>query len=328
VSSVSGGDPGSAGPGDIPPVRMAHSSPKVTQAKRLMAHPVRRGPLGALTGLSGGGGHDVPSQRRRELATVAVLLLIATVITASLPGGWASSVSAPASPSPTAAETLADPVSFGSASASPVDTSSASPSPSPSATASASVSPSAAPTPAPLKFVTLGDSLTAWPTSGPWPQLLDAKDGRLVLAHNAGVPGNTTAQMLARFNRDVANYHPSVLFILGGTNDLGNGVSQATIIANLRSIIVAARAKKMHIFILNVPPENSAPEVPRIDSLNAAIVHLANGYAIVVIDIHSVLSDSKGQYQSKYTSDGLHFNALGSQTVANTVYSRIHRLGY
>jgi lysophospholipase L1-like esterase len=33
-------------------------------------------------------------------------------------------------------------------------------------------------------------------------------------------------------------------------------------------------------------------------------------------------------YQTKFTSDGLHFNPLGAQTVANAIYSRIHRLGY
>jgi lysophospholipase L1-like esterase len=65
-----------------------------------------------------------------------------------------------------------------------------------------------------------------------------------------------------------------------------------------------------------------------IDSLNAAIIHLANSYKIVYIDIHAALSTTTGVYVSKYTSDGLHFSDLGAQTVATTIYGRIHRLGY
>jgi hypothetical protein len=37
---------------------------------------------------------------------------------------------------------------------------------------------------------------------------------------NRGVPGNTTAQMLTRFQTDVINLHPDVVHIMGGGNDI------------------------------------------------------------------------------------------------------------
>ena len=74
----------------------------------------------------------------------------------------------------------------------------------------------------------------AWPEGDPWPTRLDAEDARLRLAHNAGIPGNLTSEMLARLNKDVFAYNPSVLFILGGTNDLGRNVSSATAISRIR----------------------------------------------------------------------------------------------
>lgn len=40
---------------------------------------------------------------------------------------------------------------------------------------------------------------------------------------NKGVPGNTTAQMLARFQTDVIDLHPDVVHILGGANDAKDG---------------------------------------------------------------------------------------------------------
>jgi lysophospholipase L1-like esterase len=142
------------------------------------------------------------------------------------------------------------------------------------------------------------------------------------------VPGNVTSQMLDRENSDVFSFNPEVMFLLGGTNDLGKYVSLATAIANLRAIIVAARAKGIHIFMLNLPPNSYQGMADQINSWNAAILHLANSYSIVMIDIHAVLSTSTGVYISKYTVDGLHFSAAGAQLVANTIYARIHRSGY
>src|SRR5688572_29214196 len=41
-------------------------------------------------------------------------------------------------------------------------------------------------------------------------------------AINAGVSGNETGQMLARFDADVLAHDPAVLVLLGGTNDIRN----------------------------------------------------------------------------------------------------------
>jgi lysophospholipase L1-like esterase len=322
---------------------MAHPDPKVSQGKRLMARPVRGGKVGAFLASSLGGGHASVSargelrQRRRDLAVVAALLLVVALVSIALPGGWVGS-SSPSSSGRESGLTAALGSTFPTPAASSAATSSESASDAASASGSSAAASAGAtassapashsPTPAPgsVKFVTLGDSLTVWPTTGPWPSRLDAEDSTLVLAHNAGVAGNTTAQMLARFSKDVTHYKPQVLFVLGGTNDLGHGVPQATIIANLRSIILTARAQKIRVFMMTVPPQTKPSSA--ITSLNRAIIHLANSYQIVVVDIYTVLATTSGAYQSKYTSDGLHFNDLGAQTVANAVYSRVRRLGY
>jgi lysophospholipase L1-like esterase len=115
---------------------------------------------------------------------------------------------------------------------------------------------------------------------------------------------------------------------MGGTNDLGQKVGQSTTIANLRAIIVAAKAKGITVFLMTIPPDSYPGMATEINSLNAAITHLGNVYKLTVIDVHAVLSTSGGVYVKKFTSDGLHFSDLGAQTVANTVYSRVHRLGY
>ena len=71
-----------------------------------------------------------------------------------------------------------------------------------------------------------------------WPPRLDGLDANLRLVNNAGKPGDRTAGMLSRLDRDVFPYSPNVLFVLGGTNDLGTGVSEATAIANLKALML------------------------------------------------------------------------------------------
>ena len=336
--------------GGAQPWDMAHLSPKVAQSKAHMAHPIRRDPLrsagGAIAGLvpdssgAGVGGSSARflervtprSKRGRGLAVLAAVLIVAVAVSASLPGGWAAAASASPSADLAANVTPVDPTD--SITPSPSDSPSEDPSPSQFASPSQSSPPTPKPTPAPAKtpriykFVALGDSLTAWPSDNPWPSRLDAEDANLRLANNAGVPGDTTADMLARANSDVFAYKPDVLFILGGTNDLGHGISQSITISHIRSLIIGSRSRGVRVFLILVPPSSSSGSAGPIGSLNAAITHLGNIYTLVVIDIYTPLSGSNGLYQSRYTSDGLHFSALGAQVVANTIYARIHRLGY
>jgi lysophospholipase L1-like esterase len=324
---------------------MAHPDPRVVQSSRYMAHPVhfvrlRKKLAGATSRFGGASSAITPrllpkSQRHRDLAVVIALLTVAAIVAASLPGGWvgpsAASLSASASASgqtATAGQSESTPGPFVIVPTAVV------PPILPAELLTPTLPPWPTPTPTPTKaphtysFVALGDSLTAWPTSGPWPDRLGSIDSNLRLIHNAGVPGNLTSDMLDRASSDVFAYKPEVMFLLGGTNDVGRNVSQATTIANMRTIVVAARAKGIKVFMMTIPPNSNAGMAADIDSMNAAIVHLANSYAIVCIDIHAVLSTSTGVYIPKYTSDGLHFNDLGALVVASAIYSRIHRLGY
>jgi lysophospholipase L1-like esterase len=270
-------------------------------------------------------------QRHRDLALVIVFILVASAVAASVPGGWAGAVSS-AAPSPLMAAISGD-----SATSSGSITATATPTALPILPAgpwTPTQPPTPKPTPVPTRaprtytFVALGDSLTAWPVGGTWAQRLDLLDANLRLIGNAGVPGNVTSQMLSRENSDVFARQPEVMFLLGGTNDVGQRISQAATVANLRSIVLAARAKKITVFMMTIPPNSYSGMAASINSLNAQIVHIANTYKIVCIDIHKALATTTGVYISKYTSDGLHFSDLGAQKVAATVYARIHRLGY
>jgi lysophospholipase L1-like esterase len=258
--------------------------------------------------MSANGRSGNPSIGSTDLASMAIALV--------------ESESPSATPTATPTET---------ATPTPTPTPTESPTPTPTATASQTPKPTAAATKKHrvYPFVALGDSLTSgYNTPGPaWPTILDSKDPYLTLYNNAGVPGDTTADMVARLNRDVWVYKPNYVLVLGGTNDLGDGISQATTIANLRYVITQAKSHGVVPILINVPPDSYASMSSKIDALNAAIVHLANSYRLVVVDIHTPLSASNGAIQARYTSDGLHFSSLGAQVVANAIYNRVRRLG-
>ena len=284
--------------------------------------------------------------RRREMAIILSLLLIASVLSAAgfkaggdtgAPGSSpaaAARLSASSRPTSAAAPTLTpDPALLALQYSVPM---APDPTPVPTATPVPTPAPTSAPTPAPKKpappprvytFVALGDSLTAWPAD-PWPSRLDAVDPQLRLIRNAGIPGNVTAQMRARLSSDVLAYKPDVLIVMGGTNDIAQGYSQATIIANLRAIVTTAQAHGILVFLLTIPPDSYPGMVPRISSLNGAIVALGTSLKVRVTNITRPLSSSAGTYIAKYTSDGLHFSNLGAQVVANTIYARIKPVGY
>jgi lysophospholipase L1-like esterase len=324
------------------PAPMAHPDPQLAESGRRMArHQAGAAEIGAalyerLPSRPGGSAGPSPArrhfrageQRRREAAAVLGLLLVASAFSVAGPITGLGT-----EPDPTPIYVIApgtdDPAFVRLSSLDPMI---------PAGTVALDPTYSAPPTPQPTKkptprpvvvrnFAALGDSLTAWPAYSPWPSRLDAQDTVLRLVKNAGVPGNTTSQMRARLAKDVYPYKPAVLFVLGGTNDLGYGVSESAIIANLRAIIVDAKAHKLTVILINVPPDSYPNMVPKIKSLNAAILHLGNSQRVNVIDIYSVLANKDGVFQSKYTSDGLHFSDLGCQTVANTIRARIRRLG-
>jgi lysophospholipase L1-like esterase len=56
---------------------------------------------------------------------------------------------------------------------------------------------------------------------------------------NAGVPGDTTANAMARLEEDVLSKSPRMVLITLGGNDLKNRISKETAYQNLKNIIVS-----------------------------------------------------------------------------------------
>jgi lysophospholipase L1-like esterase len=162
--------------------------------------------------------------------------------------------------------------------------------------------------------VALGDSLTAdlgWAVAPAaaypsWFTAALADEPRLVAAANAGIPGDTTDGMVARFARDVAVHAPRVVVILGGTNDLARGRTTEQVLGSLEQLTALARDAGAVPVLATIPPRTDGDFAVEVADLNAGIQRSAAEGGIPVIDFFSVLAGDDGRWRPGFTDDGVH----------------------
>ncbi|MCB8878168.1 phage head spike fiber domain-containing protein [Acidisoma silvae] len=148
----------------------------------------------------------------------------------------------------------------------------------------------------------------------------DQTDGPLTFLDpdNAGYPGDTTAQLLVRLPSLLAQEKPQAILILAGTNDLLQGVSQTTIIANLTKMITLANAASpsTHIYLSELPPNTT---VSTVSALNTAIDALVKQESAAGYNV-SLVSQSNFP-SSDLIYDGTHPTDAGYALIAQNFYT-------
>lgn len=116
-----------------------------------------------------------------------------------------------------------------------------------------------------------------------------------------GVSGETTQQMLDRYKKDVLDQNPQVVVIMGGTNDLAQGVSKDKILENIASMAMQAADAKMKVVLCSITPCNQTYSklTPRekgthIVTLNKRIKEYATQKGFTYCDYYSALADADG----------------------------------
>jgi lysophospholipase L1-like esterase len=167
------------------------------------------------------------------------------------------------------------------------------------------------------RVVFMGDSITeAWGVADP--AFFTA--GRI----NRGISGQTTAQMLLRFQADVVALHPATVHILAGTNDLAGNtgpVSMQDIENNFVAMATLAKANGIRVMLASGPPAAKFPWKPgiapaqQIETLNAWLKTYAHRIGATYIDYYPLLRDAEGGMQPGLTIDGVHPNAAGYRAI-------------
>jgi len=168
-----------------------------------------------------------------------------------------------------------------------------------------------------IKVVCLGDSITyGWPW-GPevsWTKMLaDELAGEVI---NRGIPGNTTSQMLERFDKAVLKFNPSHVIIMGGLNDVILQDSFDRITWNLRSMAEIARDNGIKV-IFGLPTVIDEPGLERLVwKIRDWISIYSEEHHIQVINFAQAFYDENNNILSELlAADGAHPTKAGYQAM-------------
>ncbi len=178
--------------------------------------------------------------------------------------------------------------------------------------------PRLAPLPADAIILAFGDSLTAGLGVSPeqsYPAVLARLSGRRVV--NAGVPGEVTADGLARLPDVLDETRPQLLLLLHGGNDILRNLDPVQAAGNLSAMVRQARARGIGVVLIGVPEK-------RLFSDSSPIYQaLAEREALVFEgEIIAELVRSPAM-----KSDAVHFNASGYERLAQTLHALLDKAG-
>jgi lysophospholipase L1-like esterase len=197
------------------------------------------------------------------------------------------------------------------------------------------------------KIIFIGDSITDCgrrDTAAPYGNgyvsllrslLLARYPERKLTIINKGISGNTTRDLVGRWQQDVIDEQPNWLSIMIGINDVwrtydrgGEGaVSFDDYVSNLRSLIEQTKAKTSARLILAEPymiePDLSVPMRSQMDQYGAAVRQLAAEYDTLLVRTQAAFDEAL-QYTapSDWADDKIHPNQSGHMIMA-IEYARV-----
>lgn len=167
-------------------------------------------------------------------------------------------------------------------------------------------------------ILAFGDSLTygsGAPPEASYPAQLAGRIHRPVV--RAGVPGETTAEGLARLPAVLAEHRPRLVLLCLGGNDMLRGVPHATIESNLERMVTTIRASGAEVLLIGVPEPRVFGGVPDFFPRLAD----APGVAYEGTVLNAVLRDND------LKSDPIHPNAAGYHRIAEELAVALREAG-
>jgi lysophospholipase L1-like esterase len=171
------------------------------------------------------------------------------------------------------------------------------------------------------RVVFFGDSITeAWSLAKYFP-------GKPYV--NRGIGGQTTSQLLVRFQQDVVSLRPAAVVILAGTNDIAGNTGPITlegIQANFATLAELARVHGIRVVLSSIIPvhnytpasELTFPLRPpdKIAALNKWLAGYCAANSCTYLDYAAAMSDERGLLKRELADDGLHPGPAGFAIMA------------
>ena len=173
-------------------------------------------------------------------------------------------------------------------------------------------------------IIFIGDSIVEY---YPFQELL----GTAKTIVNRGIRGYQTGLLLDNLDAHLYGDAVDQIVLLIGTNDIGKDIPMNDALDNLEGVIQSLNRDYplSQIKLLSILPVNEGEEYKqtvyirtneKIREWNQAYEALASAYMQVdFVPIYDSLTDSKGQLQSAYTTDGLHLSVAGYQALSEAL---------
>ena len=148
---------------------------------------------------------------------------------------------------------------------------------------------------------------------------------------NRGIRGYQTGLLLDNLDAHLYGDAVDQIVLLIGTNDIGKDIPMNDALDNLERVIqsIARDYPLSQIKLVSILPVNEGEEYKqtvyirtneKIREWNQAYEALASAYMQVdFVPIYDSLTDSEGQLQSTYTTDGLHLSVAGYQALSEVL---------
>ncbi|CAN7452336.1 GDSL-type esterase/lipase family protein [Phenylobacterium sp. LjRoot164] len=169
-----------------------------------------------------------------------------------------------------------------------------------------------------VEAVFMGDSITElWMVADP---------GFFSAARlDRGISGQTSAQMLLRFNADVVALKPKVVHIMAGTNDVAGNLGPnrpEDFKNNIRAMADIANASGIAVVLGAIPPADrflwraGLKPAAQIGELNAWLKAFAAERGYVFADYHGAMATETGAMRPAFSKDFVHPNRAGYAVMA------------
>lgn len=145
---------------------------------------------------------------------------------------------------------------------------------------------------------------------------------------NRGISGQTTRQMLLRFQRDVLAVKPRAVHIMAGTNDIAQNEGPVPLEQTYRNIVAMAeqaRVRGIRVVIGSTLPASQFSWRPsitgaaeKIKQLNVWLKNYCVESGCLVADYYSLVEDGRGGMKKELAPDGVHPNRLGYEVMRPT----------
>lgn len=154
---------------------------------------------------------------------------------------------------------------------------------------------------------------------------------------NKGVSGNTTRDLVKRYEADVAAYRPENLLILIGINDVWRQFDTPLMTeeactpeeyeANLEFIINSSKEFVKNLILVTpyyMEPNKEDRMRKRMDEYGAIVKKLAEKHGAIFVDMQEAWDRLFKYYHSSYIAwDRIHPNAQGAMHMARTILDKL-----